>query len=156
MNFLFNIFFYISIIPIFSYSIVQVSNCGVYSDIGEYYNLSQDISSTSSCISITSVNITFNCNNFLISGDLGSNDVGFRLLSDNSTILNCNIQNFGTGINAQSSNFHTFINSSSYNNSNKGFNLGGDNNTLLNIESYSNLNDGIYIFGDNNILNNII
>jgi hypothetical protein len=150
------IYLFLSIFTLFnfSYALVPVTNCGIFSSVGEYYNLTQDIYNDSTCIQITSNNITFNCNNFIIDGN-STGDVGFELLGENTTILNCNVQKFITGFEAISSDQHRIENTNSNNNSLAGFNIQGDFNNLFNVSVNSNDGEGFYFSGENNKINNI-
>ena len=75
----------------------EIENCGfAVNESGDYY-LSQNIATTTDCLSIKASNVNLNCNFF----ELFGNGTGSGILvnnSDNVQIRNCRILNFSEGI----------------------------------------------------------
>ena len=76
-----------------------VSACGTLSAAGTTYNLTQDVSvDGDTCFTITAENITLNCAGFSITGNNTTATYGAYSNQYNTTIKNCIISNFSTGI----------------------------------------------------------
>ncbi|VVB57863.1 Right handed beta helix region [Candidatus Anstonella stagnisolia] len=74
--------------------------CMVLDIAGQTYNVVSDItaSGAGACFNVTAQNVILNCNGHTITGDNSSNSYGVFSSKLNTTITNCNINNFGTGI----------------------------------------------------------
>ncbi len=122
------------------------------------YDLSADLSTTGTCITISIANVSLDCKGYKLRGDYSGTDYGIystTSTADNITIKNCMIANFSTGIYANSATQDTWY---IYNNSIKrmiqhGIYTVGDkfyienntiNNTGLSLSYY-----GIYFGGTN-------
>ncbi|MFA6907249.1 MAG: right-handed parallel beta-helix repeat-containing protein, partial [Candidatus Micrarchaeia archaeon] len=73
--------------------------CAAISTPGQIYTLQTNISASgATCFNITAENVTLDCAGFGISGTNSSGTFGVYSNQDNTTIRNCNISNFSTGI----------------------------------------------------------
>ncbi len=72
--------------------------CAELSGANTVYTLTSDSSSSGTCFTVLADNITINCNNYTISGTNTMNSFGVYSNKFNTTVKNCNIQDFGTGI----------------------------------------------------------
>ncbi len=76
-----------------------ISSCGNLSAANTAYILSSSLSATgSTCLRITADNVTIDCNGYRITGSNASGTYGIFTNRFNTTIRNCNISNFATGI----------------------------------------------------------
>jgi parallel beta-helix repeat protein len=151
------IYLFLSIFTLFniSYALIPVSDCNTFGTSDEYYNLTQNVNSSSSCFTFSNViNSTFNCNGYNVTGNYSGRGFEYVLNSENITIINCNVYNFFRGIFLIGEN-SSLINSSFINNSDTGVYISGNNNIIFNISSYDNLGDGIFINGQNNNVSSI-
>ena len=74
-------------------------DCSELSTLNTVYNLTRNISNSgASCFNVTAVNITLNCAGFSIDGDNTTDTYGIYTQKLNTSILNCVISNFSTGI----------------------------------------------------------
>ncbi|MFH1306561.1 MAG: right-handed parallel beta-helix repeat-containing protein, partial [Candidatus Micrarchaeota archaeon] len=77
----------------------DVSACKNLSTPNSVYSLTQDISSTgTTCINITAENVTLNCSGYKITGDNTTSTAGVNTSKYNTSVKNCIILNFSTGI----------------------------------------------------------
>ena len=77
----------------------QALQCGALSAAGATYNLSANVSiSGASCFNVTAANITLDCNGFGMAGNNSSSTSGVYSNQFNTTVRNCQISNFSTGI----------------------------------------------------------
>ncbi|MGV8168876.1 MAG: right-handed parallel beta-helix repeat-containing protein, partial [Candidatus Nanoarchaeia archaeon] len=77
----------------------DVDSCRDLNVSGTTYTLNQSVNiSGATCFNITAANITIDCSSFSITGNSGDNTYGVYTDQFNSTIDNCNILSFGTGI----------------------------------------------------------
>ena len=132
-------------------------SCGVLSEAGKTYTLTQNVSSTGTCFNITAQNITLDCNGNWITYSTGGLEDNYGIYTDqfNSTIKNCNIidGNLGSvevtryGIYLNSSNnsflFNNFVNVS--NSVAILFNNGANFNNLTSNTANSKTYYGIYL-----------
>jgi parallel beta-helix repeat protein len=80
-----------------------LADCQVLSVANTSYTLQENASSTGTCFDITANNVTIDCNGYGISGDDSSGTIGVNVVGYNSsTIKNCIITHFETGIYAES------------------------------------------------------
>ena len=94
------LFAFVFIYMISSVYSVDISSCQTISSAGDYI-LTQNLSNTSTCITITTSNVNLNCNGYTISGDGGASDYGIKIdgeAYDYNNISNCNLSNFGYGV----------------------------------------------------------
>ena len=77
----------------------QSSNtqCGELSINGTYY-LKLNLTTTDTCFNITAQNVTLDCAGYSITGNNSTSTYGVYSDQINTTVRNCNIQNFSTGI----------------------------------------------------------
>jgi hypothetical protein len=131
---------------------------------GETYNLTEDITTTGSCISIfgfpaAANNIVLNCNGFRISGDGGGTDKGIEIglisASSNITINNCIIENFGSGLICSSSS-RFYVNNITTINSTYGINTEDCAYSIINNSHIYNNNVGVFKIGQGNSIYNTI
>lgn len=113
-----------------NYTILSINTCQELNQTGTTYTLNENINvNDATCFTITTDNITLDCQDNNI---MGNNNTAFDGISinarNNVSLTNCNIQGFGTGIKLQNS----------------------DNLNLVNIDSSSNNGSGILIFHTNN------
>ncbi len=81
-----------------STSILQ-GDCGALSVAGRTYTLGSNVSiSDTNCFNVTAVNVTLDCNGYSITGNNASGSFGVYSYNFNTTVKNCNISNFATGI----------------------------------------------------------
>jgi parallel beta-helix repeat protein len=147
-------------------AVTNVSSCGTLSTANETYVLNQSLSSSGTCITIGADNITLDCGyygtRYLINGT-GSNYGAYVNGKNNTTVKNCDVFMFNTGIYVLSSNNGYYLNNNVSNNTRKGFFLVSsswnliDNNQIMyndfNGDSYGGL--GLRISSSyNNITNN--
>ena len=142
--------------------------CG--STITQNTTLTADTTSSGTCITIRTDNITLDCGSHVITGP-GSGSVanGIVLRARNVTIKNCAVKNFNTGIYMScfddpaigicfySASNNTLMNNSLYNNYNGIYLLSYSvNNTVINNSAYGNTQYGIYMqtSSSNNLINN--
>ncbi|MCB9370069.1 right-handed parallel beta-helix repeat-containing protein [Candidatus Woesearchaeota archaeon] len=139
-----------------SYDLEPITICGSYSWTGLSYELGTNISTTGTCITLETQNISFNCKDFILKGDDGSADYGITLPASTASyinISNCNLQDFGRGINLQN-NYNNRIGNISINSSTRGiYSTHADNSTFQNISINNSKDAALEI---NNGLNNIL
>ena len=83
----------------FPFTLNQTLYCSSLSAANTVYNVSLDISvSGASCFEVTAANVTLNCAGHSVSGNNASGTVGVHSTQFNTTIRNCRISNFSTGI----------------------------------------------------------
>ena len=160
-KFLISVFFIINIFYVLniSYALTPISSCGTYGVDNEIYNLTQNISSSSNCISFSAVtNSILNCNNFLIEGNFTGDGIRYISSSENISIRNCNVKNFDVGLSMVGDDSY-IINSSFYNNTDDGIYSSGDSNTFTTLLIYDNLGNGIFMSSSadsNEIINSTV
>ncbi len=117
-------------------AITSVSSCGTLDTPGATYVLSNDISATGTCFTITADDITLDGNGFTITGSGTDYGAGYGVyLSGRTgvTITNLTIKNFYEGINLQSSSNNDVINNDVISNGAIGIMIrwGSDNNNII-------------------------
>jgi len=138
----------------------DVGVCRTLSSSGSYKVINA-LSTTGTCITITSSDVTLDCQGFNIDGDDSGTDYGINVSGTsgseftNITINNCNITDFERGI------YFTYVDNSSIDNSSSNSNLNygifldsADSNNLTNVTT--NLNTwgiGIFFADLNTIIN---
>jgi hypothetical protein len=88
---------FIAVIPAVA-SAGTVSACGTLSS-ADYYTVTQNITTSGSCFSITSANVVLDCAGFALISPFGGTGVSFGALS-NVTVKNCLLENFTSGVTA--------------------------------------------------------
>ncbi len=98
----------------------NVSACGTLSTAGATFNLINNVSSSTTCFTITNPNITLDCHKYWITYSTGSGNPYYGVYSDevNTTIKNCNIYSanrttgywYSAGIQLQAAHNSTLIN----------------------------------------------
>ena len=140
-----------------SESSTTIDSCQKLNITNEIYILTQDVSSTTTCFTITASNVTLDCNGYTITGN--NTDYGVFLNNSNSSkVKNCNVGNFSDGFYLYTSNYNILRNNTVFNNS-YGFRLSGhsDNNIFLNNRVFNNSRAGFLPGASyNTISNNII
>ncbi|MCA9497375.1 MAG: right-handed parallel beta-helix repeat-containing protein, partial [Nanoarchaeota archaeon] len=141
----------------------SISLCQKLSEPGDYI-LANDIlnENLSSCLEVIFSNISLDCqNNFLSNIIVGGNTFGVNVLTNNFTIMNCNIYNWTYGVYSYGADFLSLINISSYNNNYNFYDVLSNNISIFDSNFYGG-NTGIYlssssdfIVKNNNIYNNI-
>ncbi|MDB4303882.1 right-handed parallel beta-helix repeat-containing protein, partial [Desulfosarcina sp.] len=69
-------------------------SCGTLDQANTVYTMSSNLTSTGTCFTITAENVTLDCSGYTITGDNQSNSYGIYSNQYNTTIQNCNIENF--------------------------------------------------------------
>ncbi|MDB4303690.1 right-handed parallel beta-helix repeat-containing protein, partial [Desulfosarcina sp.] len=72
----------------------SAQQCGTLDQANTIYTLTNDISATGDCFTITADNVTLNCAGFTITGDNSSGSNAVYTTMDNTSVLNCNAENF--------------------------------------------------------------
>lgn len=121
--------------PIPTIIVKEPSRCG---EVSKSITLNNDLSSMGSCFKVTAADVTIDCANYAIKGELVRNSSGIESQFPRTIIKNCNIASFGLGARLRTAD-GSVIEGSVFSN-----NLGG-----ILIESASSL-----IVKDNNIANN--
>jgi len=147
----------------------DISTCRPLNVTGTYYNLTANVTSATTCFSVTAQNVTLDCNGYWINYSTGGTANTYGVYStgrDNITIKNCNIfdGNWTSsiasryGIYFTSTNNGTILNNFvNVSNSNAIYlyNYGENYNNLTSNKALSNSSYGIYIYNNsNNILVN--
>lgn len=98
-------------------ALTYINSCQTLSSAGETYVLNQNIADASgTCLTVGANNITLDCANYEIDGDLVGTDYGIYVYQKNNTaIQNCNIKEFGYGIYIRGTGTNPDINTSLYN-----------------------------------------
>ena len=129
----------------------DISTCGTLDQTGQIYTLTQNVSSSGTCFTITNPNIVLDCQNYWITYSTGSGTPYYGVYSNgvNTTIKNCNIYSanrtrgywYSAGIQLQGAHNSTLINNYANTVSSQGIMLSGTNysNLILNrgVTSYS-------------------
>ncbi len=142
----------------FPYTANTAGSCGALSTAGATYTLASNYSiNGATCFNITAQNITLDCAGYSITGNNASSTYGVYSTQTNTTVKNCQIQNFSTGIYYTNSTDGTIQNNTintTFNNTGDGIRItsASDRTTLLNNAiSTSNYARGIYIDGGQNV-----
>lgn len=78
---------------------VSISNCSNLTSAGENYTLAANITLASSiCFRVQAANVTLDCNGFSLTGGNASGNFAIYTNQFNTTIKNCIISNFSTGL----------------------------------------------------------
>ncbi len=129
----------------------DISTCGTLDQTGQIYTLTQNVSSSGTCFTITNPNIILDCQNYWITYSTGSGTPYYGVYSNevNTTIKNCNIYSanrtigywYSAGIQLQNAHNSTLINNYANTVSSQGIMLSGTNysNLIINrgVTSYS-------------------
>lgn len=147
------------LIFIFNVYSTNISSCQTISSSGSY-TLNQSLSTTGNCLTITSSNVSLDCQNFIIDGDSSGADYGITSTSKtNLSINNCYIKDFFEGINFVTITNSTINNSVFTNNgqSGIGFYTSSNYNLINNITANSSNGYGVYLFSSSyNLLTSIL
>jgi hypothetical protein len=74
-------------------------SCGVNLDVaGATYTMNNSSTSTGTCFTVTAANVTLDCKGYTITGNNAANSRGVYSTVFNTTIKNCNISTFTSGI----------------------------------------------------------
>ena len=121
--------------------------CGI---ISEDTNLTGNLTSSETCITIGENNIILDCQGHTITGE--GEGYGIEMHSKNNVIIkNCIIENFATGIYIDPSYNNTLLNNIVRFNGMDGIYLqNSHNNTMINITAYNNTKDGIHLHQSTN------
>lgn len=147
------------VIAVFAgFSFAEVlSNCSTLSTSDTTYTLNQSINASSgTCINVSANNVTIDCNGYSITG--GGTGSGVYSEQFNTTVRNCNIMNFETGIDFSGADNGTITDSNVSSSTDEAIYVGADGNTLSNlvIDSENDQESAVYIDnGDYNMLTNI-
>jgi parallel beta-helix repeat protein len=140
--------------------VTDVGYCGSLSIAGTYYALNTSITNTGTCFTVTADNITLDCGyyaQYVLTGTgSGSGiDTSSRF---NTTIKNCSITNFGTGISSTSSTWGTYSYNHVYTNTGHGIGFVSSKNNTFSYNNITNhhttTNIHLYACKDNNITYN--
>jgi len=81
------------------FTLIGTLECGELDTPNKRYPLGKNISIDGlTCLNMTAQNITISCNGFTIQGDNSSTTYGVYTNQFNSTVANCTILNFSSGI----------------------------------------------------------
>ncbi len=139
-----------------------INSCGTTIISPGDYTVTQALTTTGTCITITTSDVTLDCANFNIDGDGTGADYGIYAVGSsgneltNITVSNCDITDFEWGISLDYTD-NSSINNVTMNSNNRGIDFQNtDSNNLTNIVSNSN-SDGIFLslFSGSNTLTNI-
>jgi len=126
---------------------IEISGCQDLDIANEKYKLTQDISSTSTCINVLETGITLDCQGYRIegNGDTGDTTYGINITEQTrANISNCTLFNFTAGIYLESGNHSTFSNLNLTNNSESGISVSKSvNNTIFLSSITYNTNQGV-------------
>lgn len=144
-------------------SAINIDNCSVLDTQGETYILTQDIinSPNTTCMNVTADDVTLDCNNSRIDGVYSASTYGvYWKGNDNVTVRNCNITDWGDGINMNLSFYSTVFKNNLSGNSD-GVEMTNSWNANVSNNFIDNVNNGIYLsnsswnsIGYNNIRGN--
>ncbi|MCX6770812.1 MAG: S8 family serine peptidase, partial [Candidatus Micrarchaeota archaeon] len=135
-------------------------SCGVNLDTpGAAYTMNNSSSiNWANCFNVTAVNVTLDCNGFSITGNNSTNTYGIYSNMFNTTVKNCNISNFATGIffngSANGTIDNTSISTTQAVSGNDGYGINLINNsnyTTITNSGISNAGSGIYINPASNV-----
>jgi PGF-pre-PGF domain-containing protein len=141
-------------------SVPNITGCADLGTSGETYYLTQDITDSSAtvCMNVIAANVTLDCQGHTIDGTDASNTYGVYGVGTgamNSTIKNCVISDFRSGIVFDQSSNNILINNTVNSNTLNGIYLSSSsNNVLTNNTLNSNLRGVILDSSSNNILIN--
>ncbi|MGY4884634.1 MAG: right-handed parallel beta-helix repeat-containing protein [Nanobdellota archaeon] len=142
-----------------------IGNSGTLDTANTIYTLTENISSTGTCLAVAAANVTIDCNGYWINYSIGgaSNTRGVYTNQLNTTVKNCNLVD-GNRTSGNSGRDGIYFNGAdrglSQNNSvnvsnNYGIILDStSNSTILNSTSYSVSSTGIHMSGSNNSVSN--
>jgi parallel beta-helix repeat protein len=136
------------------YSYINISSCQTIIYSGEYRLNQSLINLTNNCLTITSHDVIFNCQNNNISLDSGfhkygigtSNGINFY---NNISILNCNIYNFYSGISTYKNSNINIYNNNFYD-GNYGLFIGETTNSTFTSNTFQNNSNSIYLSSSSN------
>lgn len=137
----------------------DISACSVLSTAGATYTLTANIanSTSSTCMNITADNVTLNCQGYFIDGKDTAGSNGIYSTKFNSTIQNCIIVDWASGIQFNTATNGTISNVNDTSNGQGIILLSSNYTSISNSRSYSNQYNGFYIYtvANNNILSNV-
>ncbi len=134
------------LISLTGFSIIDLSSCGTLDSPNTIYVLTQNVSSSGTCMNITASNVTLNCQGFTINFSNSNSGAGVYSNSTNTTVKNCVIiqgseQEDSYGIEFSiSANKGTIDNNSITTNGTSSYGIylnGADNNTITNTNTTS-------------------
>ena len=142
----------------------SATTCGNLSSANTIYTLSVNLPSSGTCFTVTASNVTLNCNGYSLTGSNVSSSYGVYSNQAYTTVQNCNISNFDTGIyfngamngTIDGNNVSTTINNfvaPAYSSAIVLYN-GANYNTINNINASSTIGVGIYINSNYNTIAN--
>lgn len=135
---------------------ITVDSCGNLSTANVTYDLSNDIVSSGTCLTIGANGIILDCQEYIITGENASGSYGIHAIGkSNVTIKNCNIRDYQYGIYLDSSDSNALENNTLSSNTRWGIILDSSSfNSLTNNTAHSNGYDGILLdtSSDNNTL----
>ncbi|MFH1306821.1 MAG: hypothetical protein ABIH83_04185, partial [Candidatus Micrarchaeota archaeon] len=81
-----------------SFSITYIDSCQQLDIANEEYRLTEDVSSTSTCFSMTAPGITLDCEGHSITGTIQVDSDGVYSNQDRTKVRNCEISNWYNGL----------------------------------------------------------
>jgi len=139
-----------------------ITSCTNIASPGTYY-LQNNVNSSGTCFNILANNVTLDCAGFSITGDNSTATYGIYSDQFNTTIRNCNISNFATGIYFYTADNGTIDNTTASTtqaaSGNNGYGiylyLGANYNRIMNSNANASAGYGIFLSGstNNNITN---
>ncbi len=138
--------------------VTTIDRCGILSQPGETYLVSDNIVPTKAgfCIYINADNITLDCKDHTISG-IGENTFGIIVyLAKDVIVKNCVVEKFETGILDSGGQNNKFENNTSRNNEFSGMVISGKGSIIYRNTLYDNGTSGLSVSGSQNYINNNI
>jgi parallel beta-helix repeat protein len=134
---------------------------GTTQNVTTNLTLISNLTTTGTCFTVTTDNVTIDCAGHSITGDGGTNDWGIHSLANSTTITNCILQQFYNSVRLESSNNHTVTNNKIFNNSLVGIMVASSNNNNIVNNDVNSSGDGIRLSNSesnlitsNNLTNN--
>ncbi len=135
-----------------------LGSCGTISSANSLNFLSADMSSSGDCLVIDAPNVTLDCKAHTITGD-GSplnNSAGIVLSGASATVRNCNVMQFGSGMEIYYSGSNSITGLNASNNTIGILIQGSTSNTLDNVAAWGNA-EAIHVqYSSSNSLSNIL
>ncbi len=136
-------------------------NCSTLLQANQIYTLRNNITvNSATCFNINVQNVTIDCNGYSITGTNTSNTYGVYSNQINTTIKNCNINNFDSGINFNGATYGTIENTNTSTTKTSGdweqagcgitLNNGANYNTIKNSNAYASVGMGLLIHASKN------
>ena len=118
-------------------------------------SLSENLTTSGTCINITADDVELNCAGYTITGDNSYGDGIVLTGVTGVTVKNCNIINFSTGINFTIANNATILNNTIINNIHRNLLINGNNSNITsNVITGTTTDSSVYLSGNNHYFEN--